>query len=372
LRGVEEYLGDIAATISLLPKRRIMAVIGALHAARLASRSIFVMGNGGSSATASHFACDLAKGTIAPGLPRVKAIALTDNVPLLTAWANDTAYENIFAGQLVNLANPGDVVIGISGSGNSQNVLTAMKAGREIGAATIGFTGFDGGELKNLVDIAIIVPNNCMEKVEDVHLVLVHTICTVLREQAQEHRDHLLQHRRNLPLLDSPIQQALRSLAQELTRNLQVTMCQILLLDEARETLIVWCSCPIRFLSTVPATGERLCLTEAAEHARALHSRKPVVLRKDHPTDMADPCAPAATATDGFASVGLVPLEVGKEVWGLVSLNEMRSWERSPITSEKIDMCRQLVRDTGLTVQQTGAVATQPLDRVVVAEEHTR
>jgi len=112
----------------------------------------------------------------------MKAFALTDNTPLLTAWANDTAYENIFAEQLENYLEPGDVAIGISGSGNSPNVLRAMQVARAKGAATIGLIGFGGGKLKDLVDIAVIVPSYNMEQVEDIHLLLEHVITTCLRE----------------------------------------------------------------------------------------------------------------------------------------------------------------------------------------------
>src|SRR5436853_6530228 len=94
---------------------------------------IFIMGNGGSAATASHFALDLAKNTIMPGAPRLKAISLTDHVPLITAWSNDTAYEHIFAEQLANMIEPGDVVIGISASGNSPNVINALHLTKQLG-----------------------------------------------------------------------------------------------------------------------------------------------------------------------------------------------------------------------------------------------
>src|SRR5438067_5130212 len=117
---------------------------------------IFIMGNGGSAATASHFALDLAKNTIMPGAPRLKAISLTDHVPLITAWSNDTAYEHIFAEQLANMIEPGDVVIGISTSGNSPNVINALHLARTFQAATIGLLGATGGKLKSIVDAAVL------------------------------------------------------------------------------------------------------------------------------------------------------------------------------------------------------------------------
>src|SRR5260370_14887216 len=109
---------------------------------------IFIMGNGGSAATASHFALDLAKNTIMPGAPRVKAISLTDHVPLITAWSNDTAYEHIFAEQLANMIEPGDLVIGISASGISLNVINAMNVAKKSRAVTIGLLGAKGGQIQ--------------------------------------------------------------------------------------------------------------------------------------------------------------------------------------------------------------------------------
>src|ERR1700726_986350 len=112
-------------------------------------RRIFIMGNGGSAATASHFALDLAKNPIMPGAPRLKAISLTDHVPLITAWSNDTAYEHIFSEQLANMIEPGDVVIGISASGNSLNLINALRLARASQAFTIGLLGANGGEIRD-------------------------------------------------------------------------------------------------------------------------------------------------------------------------------------------------------------------------------
>jgi D-sedoheptulose 7-phosphate isomerase len=140
------------------------------------------MGNGGSAATASHFALDLAKNTIMPGVPRLKAISLTDHVPLITAWSNDTAYEHIFAEQLANMIEPGDVVIGISGSGNSQNVINALQLAKESLAATIGLLGAHGGKIKDIVDVYVLAPGHNIEQEEDAHLILAHVITRHMRE----------------------------------------------------------------------------------------------------------------------------------------------------------------------------------------------
>ena len=182
---IQDYLTDLQTTLSNLPLNDIERAVEVLIDARLNDRQVFTLGNGGSAATASHFACDLGKGTVVPGYPRFRVMALTDNMPLFSALANDYGYEHVFVEQLANLVRPGDVVIGICGSGNSSNVLNAIQLAREVGATTIGMTGFDGGKLKDMVDICILAPSHCMEKVEDTHLVLEHLISTAVRERAK-------------------------------------------------------------------------------------------------------------------------------------------------------------------------------------------
>lgn len=179
---VQEYIDSLQNTLDNLPMEQIEQVIEVLLEAQQARKTVFIFGNGGSASTASHFACDLGKGTAQPGVPRLRVISLTDNVELITAWANDTAYEHIFTEQLRGLVEPGDVVIGISGSGRSGNVLNAITLAKQSGATTIGLSGFDGGLLAALVDIPVVVPNYCMEQIEDVHLILEHTICSTIRE----------------------------------------------------------------------------------------------------------------------------------------------------------------------------------------------
>ena len=182
---IQGYLNELGQTLQRLPVEAIERLADLLHEARLQGRQVFLLGNGGSAATASHFACDLAKNTIQPGIPSFRALSLTDNVALMTAWANDTAYDNLFCGQLGCLLRPGDIVIGISGSGNSPNVLRAMEMAREQGAVTVGLTGFSGGKLKELVDLAIIVPSERMEQIEDLHLIVEHAVVTALRARAR-------------------------------------------------------------------------------------------------------------------------------------------------------------------------------------------
>lgn len=153
-----------------------------LEEAYLKGHRIFIMGNGGSAATASHFALDLAKNTIMPGVPRLKAISLTDNVPLITAWSNDTTYEHIFAEQLANMIEPGDVAIGISSSGNSPNVINALRLAKESGASTIGLLGAKGGKIKDMTDAYVLAPGQNIEQEEDAHMILAHAITRHMRQ----------------------------------------------------------------------------------------------------------------------------------------------------------------------------------------------
>lgn len=178
---LQAYFSAISLTLNFLPVDKVALVLAVLDAARMRRSRVYIFGNGGSAATASHFACDLTKGTIRSGKPGMRVYALADNVPVFSAWANDTGYENVFSEQLRDIVEPGDVVIAISGSGNSFNVIEGIRVAKSAGATTIGFSGFDGGRLAELADIAIVVPNNCMEQVEDIHLILTHAIAVCLR-----------------------------------------------------------------------------------------------------------------------------------------------------------------------------------------------
>ena len=148
-------------------------------------RKVYFLGNGGSASLASHFACDLAKGTVceADRRRRFQAESLTDNIALLTAWANDTSYDLIFAEQLRNVVRPRDIVVAISASGNSLNVLLALKVARELEAFNIGLTGFGGGKMKDLCDLCVVVPSDNMQIIEDLHVGIAHALFTVIRQQ---------------------------------------------------------------------------------------------------------------------------------------------------------------------------------------------
>jgi D-sedoheptulose 7-phosphate isomerase len=180
------YLEQLRATISNLPVDGVHQAIKLLHRARLGGHQVFIMGNGGSAATASHFVCDLAKNTAYPDLPGFRVIGLSDNMSIFSALGNDNGYENVFVDQLRNFVRKDDVVIGISTSGNSENVLRAIDLARETGAVTIGMTGFDGGKLAGMVDLEIRVPSHNIQHVEDIHLSLEHMICSALIKQAED------------------------------------------------------------------------------------------------------------------------------------------------------------------------------------------
>lgn len=176
------YTTESQEILRHLPLARVEAAIQLLIRALENDRFIYTMGNGGSAATASHLANDLGKGGMRGFPRRFKILSLVDTVPLLTAWANDTNYERVFVEQLDNFVGPGDVVIAISGSGNSRNVLLAAELGRKRGAAVVGLTGFDGGELARICDVCVIVPSDDMQHIEDMHLKVAHMIYASIRD----------------------------------------------------------------------------------------------------------------------------------------------------------------------------------------------
>lgn len=183
---IEQYWRELGRGLRVMPFAELATAAELLLDCRRRGGTIFPLGNGGSAATASHFACDLAKGARAEGQAPFRVVPLTDNVPLLTAWGNDTSYERVFAEQLVALIRPGDVVVAISASGNSPNVLLAAHEARRAGAQLIAFTGKTGGTLAPLADLAIRVPLDVIEQVEDAHVVIAHSLCVALRERLRE------------------------------------------------------------------------------------------------------------------------------------------------------------------------------------------
>lgn len=179
---VDEYLTLLAGTLGRISRQQVWSAIEVLFEAWHSKKHVYIIGNGGSAATASHMANDLNKFTIVQGMPRFKAVSLSDNMPLITAWANDSSYESIFSEQLLNLVESGDVVVAISTSGNSPNILQALRVARQNQAKTIGFTGDDGGILKDLVDHCVFIPDAYIGRQEDGHMILDHMIASLLRK----------------------------------------------------------------------------------------------------------------------------------------------------------------------------------------------
>jgi D-sedoheptulose 7-phosphate isomerase len=185
--GYALYLADLKNVIDKLPLEQAKRAADILYDTYQADRTVFTFGNGGSASLASHMAADLGKATHVPGpaalahLKRMKVFCLTDNNAVVTAWANDSCYEDVFARQLETFIGPGDVAFGISGSGNSPNVLRALERARHAKATTVGLTGFEGGKMKGLLDCPIIVPSNHMQQVEDAHVILAHLVLLDLR-----------------------------------------------------------------------------------------------------------------------------------------------------------------------------------------------
>lgn len=179
------YIDEVKRGIEQLDKNQIAKAVEMITRAYKNNKSIYVLGNGGSASVASHLACDLGKGTLRRVYDnrekRLRVVSLTDNTALITAYANDLSYENIFLQQLKNLVERNDIVIAISGSGNSKNVLRAVTYAKKIGAKTIGFAGFHtGGKLASLVDVPIIIQSSHYGPVEDIHLLVGHLIATCI------------------------------------------------------------------------------------------------------------------------------------------------------------------------------------------------
>lgn len=172
----ENYREHLVRTINGMDLTRVDQAIEWLREARDAGRTVFVCGNGGSAATASHFVCDILKGASFQRDKRFRIIALTDNLATLTAYSNDVSYECVFAEQLKNFAQPGDVVMAISGSGNSPNVLRAVEYANSQGCKSIGLTGRDGGALGKCAQLNIQVTEPHMGRIEDAHMIVCHMI----------------------------------------------------------------------------------------------------------------------------------------------------------------------------------------------------
>ena len=180
---IQNYLDQQDKSISVLKNssKTLIEIYNIIKNARDKNMQIFVMGNGGSASTASHFVSDLLKTSITNEANRFKAMSLSDNIPVLLAWSNDVSYDKVFSNQLENFLQEDDVVIGISGSGNSKNVLNAIEFANQKNAITIGLGGKGGGKLSELAKINLTVQSDDMLTIETIHLLICHLIITLIR-----------------------------------------------------------------------------------------------------------------------------------------------------------------------------------------------
>lgn len=180
---VSDYFRTLKALLDAVDPAQVEKVVDLLLAAYREDRRLVFCGNGGSASTASHLVCDFMKNILLDGGKPFEVIALTDSPALLSAWGNDTEFANIFAGQARTWLRPGDILIAISGSGNSPNVLRAVEVAHEAGATTVGFCGYGGGKLAGLAQVNLVVDRRNMQQVEDLHMIFGHVIFSALRDR---------------------------------------------------------------------------------------------------------------------------------------------------------------------------------------------
>lgn len=183
MKRINAYLDTVTELLAVVSREDIQKIVGLVMEAYKNDKQVFIMGNGGSAATASHLACDLQKGITHMGPKRFRVMSVTDNIPVMTAWANDADYSEIFAQQIAAWVEPGDLVLGISGSGNSPNVIKGIEVANEKGAITAGLCGFKGGKLAQVAKYSVVVPSDNMQHIEDVHMVLSHLVFRYLMEE---------------------------------------------------------------------------------------------------------------------------------------------------------------------------------------------
>jgi D-sedoheptulose 7-phosphate isomerase len=183
---IRGYLDRLLKTLDTMPIDALARLSEMLYRAYADEKQVFILGNGGSASTASHMAADLGKNTIGPNMRRFRIMSLNDNIPLLTALSNDLGYENVFAEQLQNLIQPGDVLIVISGSGKSPNVLRAMEYARSRSAEVAALLGFGGGPAAELADLTVLIDSDNYGVVEDAHLIVNHMLVEHFRQRLAE------------------------------------------------------------------------------------------------------------------------------------------------------------------------------------------
>ncbi len=182
---ITAYLDDVRELLSRVEEAQVEQIVEILLEAWRGGKRVLLMGNGGSSSSVSHIVNDLQKCIHLEAGKPLRTLCLSDCTPLMMAWANDTAWDNIFAPQVACWAEPGDVVIGVSGSGNSANVINGILAANQAGATTIGLAGYRGGRLKETAQHCLVVPSDNMQRIEDVHMVLLHVVFSTLMARAK-------------------------------------------------------------------------------------------------------------------------------------------------------------------------------------------
>lgn len=183
LQKIEKYFLKLKKTLDKVDRNEIQKTLELLVKTRDAKKNIYIMGNGGSAATASHFTGDFNKGLSLNREKRFRFISLNDNIPTVLSLANDVNYESIFLEQLKNFLDEGDIVMAISGSGNSKNILAAVEYAKLSGNTIIGLSGYNGGKLLEMSDIKLHVPMDNMQIVEDIHMVFDHLMMSILYEE---------------------------------------------------------------------------------------------------------------------------------------------------------------------------------------------
>lgn len=183
MENIESYLTRLHAAVEALPRERLAELGEILYRTYRNGQQVFTLGNGGSASTASHMAADLAKNTISANMRRFRIVSLNDNQALLTALANDLGYQNVFSEQLKNLIRAGDLLIALSGSGNSPNVINAIRYAQRQCAEVVAILGFEGGEAARLADLSVVVPSDHYGIVEDTHLIINHILVDYFRHR---------------------------------------------------------------------------------------------------------------------------------------------------------------------------------------------
>lgn len=183
--SIDHYFSEVKSLLDGVDRAAVESIVDALLDAWRQGKRVMLMGNGGSSSTVSHIVADLQKNVQLESGRALRTMCLSDCTPLIVAWANDSQFDNIFAPQVECWAEPGDIVIGVSGSGNSMNVINAIEAAKRMGAFTIGLAGYQGGKLKTAAEQCIVVESNSMQRIEDIHMILLHVIFCRLVERVR-------------------------------------------------------------------------------------------------------------------------------------------------------------------------------------------